>query len=159
MALRRESRSVRDKQCKYSLSTKDPTKTGLGWTRTSFNGGSWWLTTWPSHLTTDGTSCRTQNLLHGAGTELRFRHAYNPIFPTLVKLHRKPSFKIRNGQIIVLYQELFDPLNQPRLPVYVFVSSGQRSQNKTTTAVTHTCISDTQHSAAHTKILHTEARK
>jgi hypothetical protein len=59
MTLTRENRSTRDEPCKYTLSTKDPTKTGLGWTRASFKGGSWRLTVWPSHLTRAGTSCLT----------------------------------------------------------------------------------------------------
>jgi hypothetical protein len=56
-------------------------------------------------------------------------HAYNSIFQTLVEMHRKTSLEISNGQIIVLYQKLFAPPNQPRFSVHVFVSSRQKSPN------------------------------
>jgi len=51
MTLTKENGSTQHKPCKYALSTKDPTKTGLGWTSALFKGGSWQLTAWPSHLT------------------------------------------------------------------------------------------------------------
>lgn len=93
MTLTRENRSNRDEPCKYTLSTKERTKTGLDWTRASFKGRSWWLGVWPSLLTTDGMSCLTPNMLHGAGTVLHSRHDYKPIFRKFVELHEKKPFQ------------------------------------------------------------------
>ena len=94
-------------------------------------------------------------MVHGAGTLLHFRHDYNPIFRKLVKLHTKDSFKIRNGQIIVLYQELFVPTNKPGFRcMYLY---HQDSSHKTTAAVNICLIPRIpQHI---TEILRTEATK
>jgi len=70
-------------------------------------------------------------------------------FSNISQTAQKPQFQNKKWTNYLPYQELYGPLNQPQFPVYVFVSSRHKLENKATAAVTHTCISDTQNSAAH----------